>query len=153
MLRAQVLTVAPSHLQCVLQFPADSCVAAGELMAIPLQSTQINSFIRGYHVYKEDWAPTTGEQLILRREPSNPKDHYAVSVLKEEQIVGHVPFNISNTVSQFLRRAGNTGFAEVTGHYVNQGADYGVTRVNEVTCSYLSKLQQTTIADYFQSAD
>ena len=29
--------------------------------------------------------------------------------------MGHVPFNLSSTVSQFLRRHYNTAFAEVTG--------------------------------------
>ncbi len=106
----------------------------------------MDSYIRGYHAYKEDWIPTTGEQLVLRREPGNPKDHRAVAIIKDGEIVGHVPFNISSTVSQFLRRAYNTGFAEVTGPYMNRGAGYGL----EVPCTYtffgpdpyISKLQE-----------
>ena len=44
-----------------------------------------------------------------------------------------MPFNLSSTVSQFLRRHYNTAFAEVTGAYViNRGAGYGL----EVPCDY-----------------
>ena len=42
---------------------------------------------------------------------------------------------ISSTLSQFLRRAYNTGFAEVTGPYVNRGAGYGL----EVPSVYIHK--------------
>ena len=97
-----------------------------------LHSTEFNSYIRGYHAYKEDWAPTTGEELVLRRELENDKDHYAVAVVKDGEIVGHVPYNLSRTVSHFLRRTCNTGFAEVTGPYINRGTGYGL----EVPCTY-----------------
>ena len=68
-----------------------------------LHSTEFNSYIRGYHAYKEDWAPTTGEELVLRRELENDKDHYAVAVVKDGEIVGHVPYMqlIQNSISLF----------------------------------------------------
>ena len=78
-----------------------------------LHSTEFNSYIRGYNAYK-DWAPTTGEELVLRREPENDKDHSA----KDGEIVGHVPYNLPRTVSHFLRRTCNTGFAEETAPYI-----------------------------------
>lgn len=113
--------------------------------SLTIVSTEINSFIRGYHAYKDEWTPVIGEELILRCELNNPKDDSAVSVIKDGQIVGHVPYNLSNIVTQFLRRTFNTGFAEVTGQYVNRGAGYGL----EVPCVYkfygpkpfISKLQ------------
>ena len=54
--------------------------AVAELMAT---AGGLNSFIqwRLIHLFeatmhiKEDWTPTTGEQLLLRREPGSPKDH------------------------------------------------------------------------------
>ena len=52
--------------------------------------------------------------------------------MKETEVVGHVPFNISSALSMFLRRECNKGFAEVTGNCVNRGAGYGV----EVSCIY-----------------
>ena len=119
------------------------CKISTSTTTLPLDSLEVDSFIRGYHAYKEQWTPTTGEQLVLRREPENPEDPSAVAVIKDEEIVGHIPFNISSTVSQFLRRAYNTGFAEVTGPYVNRGAGYGL----EVPCiygpePYIGKLQE-----------
>lgn len=70
--------------------------------------------------------------LLLRREPTNQKDHLAVAVMKEDQIVGHVPYNISSLLSYFLQRDCNKGFAEVTGTAINRGAGYGM----EVPCKY-----------------
>ena len=78
--------------------------------------------VRGYYAYTEVWTPTAGEA----------KDQFAVAVIKDEEIVGDVPFNLSSTVSQFLRRPHNIAFAEVTSHYVNQGAGYSL----EIPCIY-----------------
>ena len=47
--------------------------------------------------------------LGSRREPDNSKDHFAV--IRDGEIVGHVPFNLSSTVSQFLRRHYNMAIA------------------------------------------
>ena len=89
-----------------------------------LSVAEIDYFIRGYHIYKDDWTPFTGEHLLLRREPDNLKDKSAVAVIKDGKIVGHIPYNMSNTVSQILRREFNKTFAEVTGCYVNRGAGW-----------------------------
>ncbi len=56
----------------------------------------------------------------------------AVAVLKEGQVVGHIPCNISAIVSHFLSRDYNKAFAEVTGDRANRGGGYGV----EVPCCY-----------------
>ena len=62
------------------------------LMASPLTSVSFESYIRGYHAYEDIWTPTTGEELVvLRRKPDNMKDHLAVAVIKDGEIVGHVP--------------------------------------------------------------
>ena len=45
----------------------------------------------------EDWDPQLGQCLLLRREPGNPFDEHAVAVLKEREIVGHVPYNLAPT--------------------------------------------------------
>ena len=54
---------------------------------------------------------------------------HTVAVYYENQVVGHVPYNLVPTVSAFLRR---DGFAEVTGDKVNRGAGYGL----EILCIY-----------------
>ena len=41
---------------------------------------EVNSFIRGLHIYQDVWTPVTGEVLLLTREPENVRDKYAVAV-------------------------------------------------------------------------
>ena len=77
--------------------------------------TEFDSYIRGYHAYQDIWNPVVGESLLLKREPDNSVDSSAVAVWREDEIVGHVPFNIASVLSQFLRRDCNQGFVEVTG--------------------------------------
>ena len=91
-----------------------------------LGMAQFDSYIRGYHAYLDTWTPVVGETLLLKREPSNEKDSSAVTVMKEDIIVGHVPYNIASVIFQFLRRDCNKGFVEVTGSKVNRGAGYGL---------------------------
>ena len=103
----------------------------------PVASAEINnfsfdSFVRGYHVYIDQWEPWIGEILPLERESTNPEDKRAVAVKKCGRIVGHVPFNIAPVVSAFLKRTANKGLVEVTGCKVNPGAGYGL----EIPCKY-----------------
>ena len=73
--------------------------------------------------------------LLLRRELDNIKDKSVVAVIKETDIVGHVPYNISSMLPHFLRRECNKGFVQVIGnnYCVNRGAGYGM----EVPCTYI----------------
>ena len=57
----------------------------------------------GYHVYKDIWEASIGEELICVRETSNAKDPFAVAVVKNEVIVGHIPKKISSLCSLFLK--------------------------------------------------
>ena len=61
--------------------------------------------VRGYHVYKTIWRAAVGEILISRRKPTNSADRYAVAVLEEETIIGHLPRKMSKVL--FLRRGGS----------------------------------------------
>ena len=65
-----------------------------------------NSSIRGHHIYKAVWTPIVGEILVVDQEPSNPHDPHAVAVLKNTDIVGHVPRDISRIFSFFLLHGG-----------------------------------------------
>lgn len=60
------------------------------------------------------------------------KDRNAVAVMKEDVLVGHIPFNLAPFISAFLRRDTNSGFAKVVGEKVNRGAGYGL----EIPCVY-----------------
>ena len=107
-------------------------MASQVITATELQVLEINSYIRGYHVYVDIWAPTVGESLLVKPEPTNPNGKKAVAVLKDATIVGHVPKNLAPRLFLFLRRDVNKAFAEVTGERVNRGAGYGL----EVPCTY-----------------
>ena len=90
----------------------------------------VSSYVRGYHAYKDVWTPFIGEALVLEREPDNSEDEHAVAVKKNDEVIGHVPFNLAPTVSAFLRRSANKGIVEITGSKVNRGAGYGL----EILC-------------------
>ena len=107
-------------------------MAESEFTSGVLKDLQINSYVRGYHAYVDLWTPALNEELILKREPTNETDRNAVAILKEETVVGHVPFNLAPLISAFLRRDTNCGFAKVVGEKVNRGAGYGL----EIPCVY-----------------
>ena len=46
------------------------------------------------------------EELSCHREPSNMEDPFAVAVINNDMIVGHVPRKISAMCSMFLRKGG-----------------------------------------------
>ena len=102
-----------------------------------LQCLEIQSFARGYHAYMDIWTPVIGQTLLLKREPTNPKDKNAVALYEDDSIIGHVPYNLAPYnlapyLSRFLARDVNKAFAEVTGEKVNRRAGYGL----EIPCVY-----------------
>lgn len=71
------------------------------------QEYEIESCVRGYHVYKDIWIAQVGELLVCERDQYNVQDRYAVSVKKDGNVIGHLPRKISRVCSVFLRRGGN----------------------------------------------
>ena len=67
-----------------------------------------------------------GQVLHLKREPDNCKDKYAVAIVLEDCVVGHVPYNLAKCMSQFLSRDANKGLERVTGSKVSRKAGYGL---------------------------
>ena len=55
--------------------------------------------IHGYHIYKDIWNSTVGEHLICERETLNSTDRYAVAVLKDDVVIGHLPRVMSRMVN------------------------------------------------------
>ena len=107
-------------------------MASQVVSAQRVENLSVQSFIRGYHAYMDIWTPVENELLRLIPEPTNSVDRKAVAVLKEDQIVGHIPFNLSPIISLFLKRDVNKAFARVTGSKINRGAGYGL----EIPCVY-----------------
>ena len=56
------------------------------------------SFVRGYHVYCRKWTAAVREVLSLNQEPENCHDNFAVAIIKNGRVVGHIPTRVSRTV-------------------------------------------------------
>ena len=54
-----------------------------------------SSVVRGHHVYKETWTPYVSEELIASCEDTNVYDRHAVAILKNGEVVGHMPRTIA----------------------------------------------------------
>ena len=80
----------------------------------------------------QGWCPVLAHVLSIKREPDKSHDPHAVVVYYENRVVGHVPYNLAPTLSAFLRREVNKGFAIVAGDKVNRGTGYGL----EIPCTY-----------------
>ena len=73
-----------------------------------------DGYVCVYHVYGRVWDAVIGEHLTCRRKPTNESDRYAVAVLKDGNVIGHLPRKVSQVCSLFLRRGGTIS-CEVTG--------------------------------------
>ena len=58
-----------------------------------LEKFTFDSAVRGYHVhvYKVVWKPTIGEKLQADQGFGNEADKFTVKVVKNNEIVGHLP--------------------------------------------------------------
>ena len=86
------------------------------------------SVIHSHHVYKDIWTPFVGEILNVQQEVHNAEDHFAVAVVKNEMIIGHVPREVSHLFWYFIEQDG-TITCDITGH-----RKHGIGL--EVPCAY-----------------
>ena len=63
---------------------------AGVLLVERMNSFSAQAMVRGYYVYRDVWAASIGELLPCEREVGNASDRYAVAVMKDFAVVGHV---------------------------------------------------------------
>ena len=77
----------------------------------------VNTTVRGYHVYRTVWNPTIGEGFVVLHQPGNDHDRHAMGVYRVDEpglIVGHIAREISRISHYFTMHDGKiTG--EVTG--------------------------------------
>ena len=78
------------------------------------ETFQLESVVRGHHVYKTIWTPSVGQLLQASAEEHNTKDSCAVGLIHQGETVGHMPREISTTSWFFLRHGGNIS-CEITG--------------------------------------
>ena len=69
-------------------------------------SHRVDSVVRGYHVYKDDWVPGIGDTFQVEVEETNVHDRFACAVIVNSQIVGHVPRELSRIVFYFIKNNG-----------------------------------------------
>lgn len=75
-------------------------------------SLEIATVCRGHHVCKEVWKPVIGEHLFCKhdtREEAMRYDDYAVGVYQSadsQQVVGHLPTELSFLLCKFISRQG-----------------------------------------------
>ena len=80
-----------------------------------MNNFEIDSCVRAFHIYKETWTPSLGDEHDCQCEQGNPQDPYAVAVMHQcLGVVGHVPRLISAACSLFLRRDTSTIKCRIT---------------------------------------
>ena len=47
-----------------------------------MEMYEVDSCVRGHHVFRGIWNPTIGKQLVCKREASNTQDVYVVAVMR-----------------------------------------------------------------------
>ena len=62
-----------------------------------------NSYIRGFHAYKQNWDPIVGRRYSCITEEKNEHDEYAVAGVNDDEVVGYVPLRLSKIMSIFLK--------------------------------------------------
>ena len=73
------------------------------------------------------WTPKVSDEIFcLKSENKNQHDKFAVAIVLEEQIVGHVPKNLNKIFHEFMKIPNYTIGFKVTGKHVNHGAGYGL---------------------------
>ena len=66
-------------------------VKQNELQINLLKAFEFTSYVMGYHVYKDRWTPVKCEMLKVVVEPKNKEDKFAVAIMKDDCLVGHLP--------------------------------------------------------------
>ena len=72
---------------------------------------EMESEIRGYHVYGSSWKPKISDLFLTDREVLNEDDKFAVAVYEElgidgKRIVGHLPVEFSRIAAYFIENGG-----------------------------------------------
>jgi len=66
-------------------------VEQNKLQIVLNKTFEFTSYVMGYHEYKDRWTPVKSETLKAVMEPKNKRNKFAVAVMKNEVLVGHLP--------------------------------------------------------------
>ena len=59
-------------------------------------------YVTGHHVYKDRWIPVKGEMLKAVVEPKNKEDTFAVAIMKDDYLVGHLSKENTGRVAKII---------------------------------------------------
>ncbi len=102
---------------------------------------QFSSWITGYYNYRHRWTPYIDEVLNCEHEEDNNYDEYAIAVMKDGMIVGHVPKTISK---QFYNLLKSGGFVKTK--VIGNPANTKKLRIR-IPCMYIVSGQESYIQD------
>ena len=78
-----------------------------EILVILNTNLELETYIKGHHVYNEVWNLEVGWKLNVLMEPDNRVDMFAVCVEKDQAVVGHLKKGntgkFTKTIFYFLR--------------------------------------------------
>ena len=102
-----------------------------EVPIVLITTLDLETFIKGHHVYKDIWTPKQGEQLDVLMETDNWMNKFAVCVKINEKIVEHLKTGTSGRFAKpifyFLcSDAYSSAWAKVTGKRCNLGDGEGM---------------------------
>ena len=98
-----------------------------KLILMKQKQYDLDSFVRGHHANMDLWTPKVGdENFCLKSENENQHGKFAVAIVLEERIVGHVPKTLRKIFHQFMKIPNCIIGCKVTGNRVNRGAGYGL---------------------------
>lgn len=81
----------------------EDILSCEEIPIVRLKSYEINAFVMGYHVYKNNWTPSVGDELQGFMEPTNKLDKYAVAVKTDDgELIGHLPLGKSGKFAKIV---------------------------------------------------
>ena len=83
------------------------------------------SYIRGFHKHNSVWLATVEEMLRLTKELTNPRGPFAVAVINDGCVEGHI-------LRAAFGKDGSIVYCEVAGAMVNCAAGFGL----EIPCVY-----------------
>ena len=64
--------------------------------------------VKGYHAYKDVWTAAIGQELVCQRERGNAHDIYAIAVMKEDAVVGHLARKLLRFFAVLKKRWNNS---------------------------------------------
>ena len=96
-----------------------------KLILIKQKQYDLDFFVRVHNANMDLWTPKVGdENFCLKSENENQHDKFAVDIVLEERIVGHVPKTLRKIFHQFMKIPNCMIGCKVTGNRVNWGAGY-----------------------------